>query len=300
MTNRFEVSSFYKFFPIEPSELSVRRLSLEARAKKFEIHGLIILAPEWINGTVSGSSDAIRFFEQSLPILFQNSDWTFKRSFTWKQPFRDFRVKLRPEIVTTRSDAQMEVTHPRNHLSPVEWQRQLESGDDFVVLDTRNEYETQLVMFQGAIDPKIENFSDFSGSVAKLGIPKNKKVLMYCTGGIRCEKAILEMERQGYQNVFQLDGGILNYLEQFPHSHFQGECFVFDGRVAVDQNLQPTRKWSFCPHCGQPGKCQMNCAFCGTETVVCEACLEKEEFHTCSHDCAYKMIHHPSRLVANY
>ncbi len=302
MREKLEVTSFYKFFPIDQSELPVRKLSLEARAAKFDIRGLVILAKEGCNGTVCGSFESIRFFEQSLPILFGHDDWHFKRAYALEYPFDDFLVKIRPEIVTIRSEQSAVSndnyrTQKESHLTPEEWQHVLDTDPNVVLVDVRNTYETRLGSFRGAVDPRTENFSEFPDAISRMDIPKDKKVLMYCTGGIRCEKAIGEMQRRGYENVFQLSQGILNYLEHFPHKGFEGECFVFDGRVAVDQNLNPTRTWSLCPHCGQPGKEDITCDVCGDSAVVCDICLKLPERHSCSHDCRYKSQR--ALLVAN-
>jgi UPF0176 protein len=155
-----------------------------------------------------------------------------------------------------------------------------------VILDTRNDYEVEIGKFRGARDFALKEFSDFPRAVAESGIAKDAPVLMYCTGGIRCEKAILEMNAQGYKNVHQLDGGILNYLEKFPDQGFDGECFVFDYRVAVDQKLQPTQKYKLCPHCGQPADKPISCAKCGTEAVICRHCTGQSAV-TCSKNCAH-------------
>lgn len=298
-----EVTSFYRFFPIASSELAVKRLALESQAARLELTGLIILAEEGCNGTVAGSADTIEIFKRSLDAHFGAGDWRFKDSRCARAPFPRFRVKVRPEIVTTRSEISIEQVRQNeskhSHLTPAEWQAVLESDEDFVLLDTRNRYETQLGVFEGCIDPQINNFKDFGAFVERCEIPKDKKVLMYCTGGIRCEKASVEMEKQGYSQVFQLEGGILRYLEEFPHRKFQGECFVFDGRVAVDQNLQPTSNWRLCPHCGQPGNRPISCGFCGDEAWVCEGCEQLEVGPSCSHDCEWKLSHHPSRVQSS-
>lgn len=111
---------------------------------------------------------------------------------------------------------------------------------------------------------------------------------MYCTGGIRCEKAILEMRQQGYENVYQLQGGILEYLKEFPDQEFKGECFVFDYRIAVDQQLNPTLRYRFCPHCGQPGEEVIHCAKCSREEIICGHCKDLGGHHlTCSKNCAH-------------
>jgi UPF0176 protein len=111
--------------------------------------------------------------------------------------------------------------------------------------------------------------------------------LIYCTGGIRCEKAIVEMNNHGFDNVYQLDGGILNYLEKFPNQKFEGECFVFDHRVAVDQDLKPSQTYGLCPHCGQPAEEKIECVRCDTVVAVCNECRDQHGKRTCSKNCAY-------------
>lgn len=158
-------------------------------------------------------------------------------------------------------------------------------SEDTVLLDTRNSYETAIGKFRGAVDPGIEAFHEFPGFIQKAGLPKNKTVMMYCTGGIRCEKALLEMEKQGYEHVYQLEGGILAYLEQFPDKNFEGECFVFDHRVAVDQHLRPSTVYGLCPHCGHAGNVEIRCS-CGTVQKVCSTCYSTASRKTCSKRCA--------------
>src|SRR5207237_224916 len=143
----------------------------------------------------------------------------FKESRTAKHPFKRFKIDIREEIVTLKDKSA--APPPRNnHLAPSEWQAVLDSDEDAVIIDVRNFYETEIVMFKGAHDMDLKKFSEFPSRLKDLNLPRDKKVLMYCTGGIRCEKAIIEMQRQGYQNVFQLEGGILRYLEEFPEGSF--------------------------------------------------------------------------------
>jgi len=117
---------------------------------------------------------------------------------------------------------------------------------------------------------------------------------MFCTGGIRCEKAVPEVQRLGYGNVYQLQGGILRYLEEYPEGFYRGECFVFDHRVAVDSGLQPSKLYKLCPHCGNPAQEQVSCCNCGAAAVVCKRCLEQPGRKTCSKNCAY----HARRVAA--
>ena len=125
---------------------------------------------------------------------------------------------------------------------------------------------------------------------------KNQKMLIFCTGGIRCEIGILELQRMGYENVCQLEGGIIKYLEEYPNNQFEGECFVFDHRVDLDQNLKPTEKYGLCPHCGQPSSIEIECKRCDTHKLICEDCHHLEfKKDTCSKNCAHQYQLHPDR-----
>ena len=127
-----------------------------------------------------------------------------------------------------------------------------------------------------AVHFDIKEFKEFSEKLQTAKLPKERKTLLYCTGGIRCEKAIAEMRTQGFKELYQLKGGILHYLKSFPNKSFKGDCFVFDHRVAVNQNLKPSPEYSLCPHCGQPAKEKINCAHCNRPARVCESCLKKK------------------------
>ena len=117
---------------------------------------------------------------------------------------------------------------------------------------------------------------------------KNKETLIYCTGGIRCEKGLEIMKEKQFKKVYQLKGGILNYLKEYPEGHFEKECFVFDHRVALDKNLQASKRYSLCPHCGQPGELVIFCRHCEKKSVICKNCKQQSEhYETCSKNCAY-------------
>jgi len=284
------VTSFYLF-----KEMTRERAQeLEKRLRVFSssMRGLILLGTEGVNGTVSGSEESIAEFKQVLQSEL-DAVIEFKDSVTDRHPFRAFRLRLRKEIVSLgRPD--LVPQGPSNHLSPKEWHDVL-SNEDVVVIDTRNTYETDIGKFKNAIDPRIEEFSAFPEKLKEMGLKKDQKILIYCTGGIRCEKAILGMNEQGYNNVFQLKGGILEYIKEFPDQHFDGECFVFDHRVAVDQKLNPSETYRLCPHCGQPADQKIDCVRCETKAVVCKSCLEKSNsYATCSKNCA-----HHERIQSN-
>jgi UPF0176 protein len=125
--------------------------------------------------------------------------------------------------------------------------------------------------------------------VKNSAIPKDKKVLICCTGGIRCEKAIVEMQQQGFEHVYQLDGGILKYIEEMPNQSFEGECFIFDHRVAVDQNLQPSKRYGMCVHCGNPGDIKEACIACTKPSTICAGCKAKGKAQVCSKNCNYHL-----------
>lgn len=250
MTHPFSITTCYGFFPLDTQQVNRLRAELIAFGAEHAMKGLVLIAPEGINATVCGSADAIAAWKDMMRTLC--ADIVFKDSHADQPIFKRWSVKAKPEIVAIKQP-DIAPRGKRNHLRPDEWDAML-SRDDVIVLDTRNDYEVAIGKFHGAIDPAIEHFSEFPAFIKNAGIPKDKKVLMYCTGGIRCEKAIIAMEKEGYENVYQLEGGILAYLEKFPHGKFDGECFVFDERVAVDQNLQPSKTFTLCPDCGDPVK----------------------------------------------
>lgn len=285
--NGVVVSAFYNFIEVPQEELNGIRDRLIEFSNSTGLKGLIVLGHEGINATVAGSKETIDRFEALLPEIFQDGGFTFKHSTAEKEPFARFKVDVRPEIVTIGDESISSTESVGTYLTPTEWHEALSNDPDVVLVDTRNDYETDIGVFEGALDPRIRKFSDFGEYVEKTGLPKDKKLFLYCTGGIRCEKAVPEVKRLGYDNVYQLKGGILKYIEEFPNGHFKGECFVFDHRVAVDQELQPTKTYKLCPHCGNPSKDNLDCSLCGKNAPVCHRCAEREDRRTCSKNCAH-------------
>ena len=261
------------------------RDELFAFGEEIGMTGLVLVGTEGLNGTVAAETEEIlNIWKQKLESCF--GEIVFKDSFSDDQPFKRWFVKIRNEIVSL-GDTEIIPHGKHNHIPPEEWDRMMEE-EDVVVLDTRNTYETEIGMCEGAIDPSLRTFQEFSEYVEKCDIPKDKKVLMYCTGGIRCEKACLEMERQGYENVFQLDGGILRYMKERPQKKWKGECFVFDHRVAVNEDLKPSERYGLCPHCGDPGDQHISCEHCQKPGMMCVRCIKSMDRQTCSKDCAYQ------------
>ena len=309
------ITTFYKFTPIAPHQFDSLKQRLLNEATDLDLRGLLLVGVEGLNGTLSGSEVAITHYKNLILSLCEKSlrednfreeslreELIFKDSWSHKHPFHDMKVKTKKEIVSLhRPDL---VPGDKNlHLSPKEWHRALKEKD-VILLDVRNQYETKMGHFKNAIDPQIHEFNEFPHYLKNSNLSKNKKVLMYCTGGIRCEKALLLAQEQGYKNVYQLDGGIINYLKEFPRNPegFQGECFVFDYRVALDQHLKPSQKYRLCPHCGDPGHQRIHCLQCHREDIVCTDCFRKSqdksrELRTCSKNCAhhFKMGHKTCR-----
>jgi UPF0176 protein len=294
-SSKYYVTTFYHFKPTtDVDEISKH---LYALAEKWNLQGLVILGKEGINSTIAsptlGGLDALKVFVSER---FCCPDLFFKDSESHVKPFRRFVVKIREEIVTLGSpDLAPFDLKTNNHLSPQQWNDVLRN-EDVVVLDTRNWYETQIGTFRKSLIPNIDQFTEFPAYLETQNISKDKKILIFCTGGIRCEKGILDLQKEGYKNVYQLEGGIINYLKECPYQEFEGECFVFDHRVALDQNLQPTKKYGLCPHCGQPGSQTIECKRCDTAAYICEECLHVDGAkETCSKNCAHQYKLHPQR-----
>ncbi len=279
----YRICSFYNFVDLSNQPLDMFKSSLEKEFSKYDLSGIIILATEGINGTV-----CIEQNEEVKILNFLNTNYKVnevKFASCEKQAFPRFKVRLREEIVTTKEKPNR-LQRTGKHLDAKAWHSVMESDEDVNLIDTRNWYETDLGIFKDALDPRLVNFQEFSEYVEKQNLDKKKKVLMYCTGGIRCEKAALIMEDLGFEEVYQLQGGILKYLEHFPEGHFNGECFVFDHRVAVDKNLKPSKKYSLCPHTGQPAEHWIECINCEKPARVTIECLKEDALISCSKNCA--------------
>lgn len=289
---QFIIKTFYAFQALPEVELSNFSDELTQKAAEKNIIGLVILGKEGFNTTIASTDETAldEFIIELKSILGISQTSLIKKSHSDKRPFRRFDVKIRDEIVTFEREEFVPKGEHR-HLSPADWNTYMER-DDVVVIDTRNYYEIEIGKFKKAIDFEIEEFVEFSDKLKTLDTDREKPHLIYCTGGIRCEKAIYEMEAQGFKSVFQLEGGILNYLEQFPNKEFAGECFVFDSRVAVDQNLKPSAKFSLCPHCGDVSSQEMDCLKCDHHFLLCTKCLESSKEDTSLKTCSKNCRHH--------
>ncbi len=216
----------------------------------------MLIAAEGINGTLAGPPAAIDEYVASLRRDTRFADVSFKHSTGDSGTFPKLVVKVRREIVTLGLPDL--APSQEQQLPPAEWKRMMEEDPDVVLLDVRNRFESDAGRFEGAVVCEIENFRELPAYVDKLEELKPKKVLMYCTGGIRCEKASALLRSRGFENVFQLHGGIVTYQEQFGNEHWQGECFVFDQRmtVRVDEGLVQIGR---CAHTGRATSRFVNC-----------------------------------------
>ncbi|NDC37126.1 MAG: hypothetical protein EBZ48_03630 [Proteobacteria bacterium] len=284
----FAITSFYKFLSLSAEEVERIRVLLHNRCSAAGILGLIVLGPEGVNATVSGEPQALASFKRWLTTESPFAPLECKDSSAEKPPFRRLRIDLRPEIVTFGHAVASPELMEQSFLSPAEWHARVTSANPPMIIDVRNRYETALGRFKGAIDPETDCFTEFPEFVEKRNLPKDQEILMYCTGGIRCEKALGYMNSKGYK-MRQLAGGILKYLEEFPGGAFEGECFVFDHRVAVDQDLLPSRRFILCVHCGNPADQRLECENCGVVQGVCQACQAVPDRRSCSKNCAYHL-----------
>ena len=247
----FVVAALYKFAPL--ADIAHMQQDLRRVCDDNGICGTLLLAEEGINGTIAGSRsgiDAVLHHIRRYPGL---QDLEHKESFAAEQPFYRMKVRLKKEIVTIGLPDVNPNEIVGTYVSPREWNKVI-SDPDTVVIDTRNGYEIKIGTFKNAIDPHTETFRAFPDYVQKnLDPARHKKVAMFCTGGIRCEKASAYMKKLGFEEVYHLKGGILKYLEEMPEeeSLWQGECFVFDQRVAVKHGLAEG-SYILCPSCRHP------------------------------------------------
>ena len=255
MTNKNEilVAALYKF--VEIDDLLSLQSNLYEICEKNNIIGTILIANEGINGTISGKNNEIN---QTISLL--KSDKRFanieiKYSSTDKQPFHRMKVRLKKEIVTIGLPEINPNKKVGTYVKPEDW-NDLISDPNVIVIDTRNKYETKIGSFQNALDPETSSFREFPDWVKKFKSSKenaNKKIAMFCTGGIRCEKASSLMKEEGFEDVYHLQGGILKYLETIDkeNSLWNGECFVFDQRVCLTDELE-VGSYKMCFACRMP------------------------------------------------
>ncbi len=290
----FTVLLYYKYVRIEDPEqfMQEQRTLCESLGLK----GRILIAHEGINGTVAGDAAATEQYQAALRADPRFADVEFKLSGGDAATFPKLMIKVRKEIVTLGLEQDVD-PHVNGgiHLEPAEWKRMLDEADeDVVVFDARNRYESDVGYFEGAIKPDIEHFRDLPDVMEDYAHLKDKKVMMYCTGGIRCEKASAFFKDQGFKDVYQLHGGIHRYLEQEGREHWEGDCFVFDQRMVVpDAFALAETPVGVCEHTGARTRHLINCGHVPCHRlflVLPKALAEHPEYEICPR-CQAKGIH---------
>jgi len=241
----------YRFVKIENVEAKIE--ALISKGESIGVRGTILLSPEGINVMLAGAPDVIQSMHQFLGELDSGlAGMDFKKSWSTEIPFRKYMVKFKKEIIKLGLDEIQPLDEQGPSIEPEELKKWYDEARDFTVLDTRNDYEVRMGTFENAIDLNIKNFTDFPEKLKTLPeAAKEKPLVMFCTGGIRCERASLVAQNQGFKEVYQLEGGILRYFEKVGGDHYNGECFVFDYRVGVDPKLEATKS-VLCWVCGNP------------------------------------------------
>jgi UPF0176 protein len=276
---KYVVLLYYKYVDIADPE--AERIAHRELCESLELKGRIFIGTEGINGTVAGSQKAINAYKKAMNKHALFNDIQFKVSYADHNPFPKLRIKVRPEVVTLEAEVDMKNTAPR--LTPAQLNTMLKEKD-VVLFDARNNYESAIGRFKGAITPDIKLFKDLPAALEQYEDLKDKTVVTYCTGGIRCEKASALMREKGFKDVYQLDGGIVTYAEQYPEAAWEGDCFVFDDRMKVSFKEQPELLGA-CIACGGGTNDYYNCAYkpCNKLSLICVDCRPTTGF--CSTDC---------------
>lgn len=282
--NRYKVLSFYKYVNVEDPE-SFAKEHLEW-CKNNEVKGKVYLAKEGINGSVFGNDIITNKYKTHLKSYKIFEDVWFKETETDMIAFNKMYVRVKSEIVNSGLiNTKLENTAPK--LTPEQLLKFYESKKDFIIIDTRNWYESKIGRFKNAITPHITHFREWPKVVKTLEEYKEKTIVTYCTGGIRCEKASAYLKEKGFKDVYQINGGILNYIQQYPDTYWEGGMFVFDERKVFEPNTKEELKYTAnCHFCGKPSAYHINChnQNCDKIIVCCHECKTENEY-CCSDEC---------------
>lgn len=283
--SRYKVLLFYKYVKVvEPERLVNEHLNW---CLSNDIKGRVFFANEGVNGTVSGLEENIEEYKSHLTSYPEFSDIWFKEDEADEHSFRKMHVRLKNEIV--RGDLKdVKLEHGGKRLSSEELLKFYRDGKEFIIVDARNWYESKIGRFKNAITPSMKNFREWKKVVDEvLSEYKNKTVVTYCTGGIRCEKASAYMVERGFKDVYQLDGGIVNFIKKFPDTFWEGGMFVFDERRVINPNSkEELMHIAQCHYCGKPTSYYINChnVDCDKIIVSCHEC-KVENKYCCSDEC---------------
>jgi UPF0176 protein len=240
----------YKFEPLENLDSLIPEF--QNKCDELGLKGSVYLSPNGINFSIAGTEEDVDTYIKFMEEHSRFRDIPLKKTFSETQPFRRMKVRLKKEIISLGRDDINPKELTGDYISPRELLEIYEKKEDVIVLDTRNEYETRVGLFENAIDLQLDTFRDFPSAIETLPEEyKDKQIVMYCTGGIRCEKASAVMMKAGFSDVKQLKGGVLDYFKETGGAYWNGDCFVFDERVALDKELNET-EYIYCYICREP------------------------------------------------
>ena len=267
----FDVFGFYKFKKI--NSLKKNKIFLHDLLIKNNIRGTIIISKEGLNGTISGQKKNLDAVIKKIQLLFNFKNFdNNNKSKSLFQPFLKPKVKIKKEIVPMNLIINSKERIVSSHLEPKEWNKLIKKKDTYII-DTRKPFEYEVGTFKKSINPNINNFRDFPKYLNKL--KKDKPVAMFCTGGVRCEKTSVYLKKKGFNNIYQLNGGILNYLQKIKKqdSLWKGECFVFDNRISLKHGLK-TGTFKMCSGCRKPISSKDRKSKKYEEGVSCPSCYD--------------------------
>jgi len=253
----YKIVSLYSFFPFQENLIIDLKNKLLEIENESDLSGLLIFASEGINGTICAEKNVINIIINLLKKYTDNKNLNIKTNYSKNKVFKKLKIKIKKEIVTMGIDGINPSQDNGTYIDSANWNK-LIKNQNTIVIDTRNNYEISIGTFKNSINPNTRNFSEFPSWVndqleSHLKNKDSTNIAMFCTGGIRCEKATSFLKKKGYKNIYHLKGGILQYLDDIPKEKnlFEGECYVFDKRVALDQELEKG-SYSICHACGMP------------------------------------------------
>ena len=278
--NIYKIVSLYSFTLIKENLILEFKNELLRLEKSNSLSGLLIIAKEGINGTICGEDSIIDKFTKLIKKFVNSNELNIKVSYSKIKVFKKLKIKIKNEIVTMGIPGINPKDNNGTYIDPYSWNKLIEDQNT-IIIDTRNNYEVSIGSFKNSINPNTNNFSEFPKWVndnldKHLENKSSKNIAMFCTGGIRCEKATSLLKNKGYENIYHLKGGILKYLENIPkeESLFEGECYVFDKRVALDHQLKKG-SYSICHACGMPISLEDQKKDEYKEGIQCHFCIDK-------------------------
>ncbi len=285
----YQIVLFYKYVHIDdPETLKNAQKSL---LERLSMKGRMIIAHEGINATFEGTEEAVKDYMDHMKSEPQFADihWKLSKGTDDGTAFPRLSIKVRKEIVSLHLAEDFDPNETTGvHLKPEQLRQWYEEGKEFYIVDMRNDYELKVGKFENTIFPGMENFRDLREKIKEIDTLKDKTVLTVCTGGVRCEKASGFLKKEGFKDVYQLDGGIVSYMEKYPSKDFKGSLYVFDKRIVMHFNSPESHEViGVCERCNKKSEHYVNCAHlsCHKHFICCEDCLEANGEAYCNESC---------------